>query len=100
MSTKMDAGDAGQDELARLRVAIEEVDRALIRLLARRLELAREVGVVKRAAGRPALDPAREAAVVRRASEMAREEGAPEEGVRYLFWQIIGMSRRVQLIEE
>jgi hypothetical protein len=33
-------------------------------------------------------------------SEVAREEGAPEEDVRYLFWHIIGMSRRVQLIEE
>jgi hypothetical protein len=31
---------------------------------------------------------------------VAREEGAPEEDVRYLFWHIIGMSRRVQLVEE
>jgi chorismate mutase len=65
------------EELARLRHAIEQVDRDLIKLIARRVDLARQVGAVKRTAGMP-----------------------PEEDVRYLFWHIIGMSRRVQLIEE
>lgn len=92
--------DSDHEELARLRTAIEQVDRDLIKLIAHRVDLARQVGVVKRTAGLPALDPGREAAVIRRVSEVAREEGAPEEDVRYLFWHIIGMSRRVQLIEE
>lgn len=88
------------DELARLRDRIEEADREIVRIVARRVELARQVGAVKHAAGLSALDPAREAAVIRRVSEVAREEGAPEEDVRYLFWHIIGMSRRAQLAEE
>ena len=89
-----------REDLAKLREEIETIDRDMIRLIARRVELARQVGAVKRGAGLPALDPGREAAVIRRVSEVAREEGAPEEDVRYLFWHIIGMSRRVQLIEE
>ena len=92
--------DHENEDLARLREEIEQVDRDVIKLIARRVDLARQVGAVKRAAGLPALDPGREAAVIRRVSEVAREEGAPEEDVRYLFWHIIGMSRRVQLIEE
>ena len=87
-------------ELTRLRAEIETLDRDIIRLVARRVALARRVGAVKRAAGLPALDPAREAAIVRRVTEVAREEGAPEEDTRYLFWQLIAMSRRAQLEEQ
>jgi chorismate mutase len=90
--------DDARQELGRLRAEIERVDRALIELIARRMELGRQVGNAKRAAGLPPLDPAREAAVIRRASEVARETGAPEEDVRYVFWHLIGMSRRAQLI--
>jgi chorismate mutase len=92
--------EAAHHELARLRREIEETDRAIIRLVAGRIQLARLVGAAKRTAGLPALDPAQEAAVVRRASEIAREEGAPDEDVRYLFWHLIGTSRRVQLTED
>ncbi len=100
MTTPPKTPEPEREDLARLRVEIEQVDRDMIKLIAKRVELARQVGAVKRAAGLPALDPSREAAVIRRVSEVAREEGAPEEDVRYLFWHIIGMSRRVQLIEE
>jgi chorismate mutase len=51
--------DDARQELARLRSEIEQVDRALIELIARRMELGRQVGNAKRAAGLPALDPAR-----------------------------------------
>jgi chorismate mutase len=97
MSDDSRAADAARQELARLRGEIEGVDRSLIELIARRMELGRGVGNAKRAAGLAALDPAREAAVIRRASEIAREVGAPEEDIRYVFWHLIGMSRRAQL---
>lgn len=84
-------------ELAALRDGIEEIDRELIELLSRRITLARQVGAVKRRAGLPTLDPPREAAVVRRAGALAREAGLEDEDVRYLFWHVIGMSRRAQL---
>lgn len=100
MSAPFNTTEPERENLARLRVEIESVDRDVIRLIARRIALARQVGAVKRAAGLPTLDPEREAAVVRRAGKVAREEGVPDEDVRYLFWHIIGMSRRAQLIEE
>jgi len=87
-------------ELARIRDEIEAVDRALIDLIAQRVKLARRVGSVKRAAGLPTLDPPREAAVVRRAGALAREAGLDDEDVRYIFWHLIGLSRRIQLEEQ
>ena len=80
-----------------LRVRIEEIDRTLIALIAERVERAREVGEAKRARGLPILDPAREAVVVRRAGALAREAGLADEDVRYLFWHLIGLSRRAQM---
>ena len=91
---------AAEQELARWRVEIERVDRAIIDLIAERVRIAREVGRVKRLAGLPAIDPAREAAVVRRAGALAREAGVPDEDVRYIFWHLIGLSRRAQLAGE
>jgi chorismate mutase len=86
--------------LERIRGEIERIDRTLISLLAERVQLAREVGGAKRALGLPTLDPAREAAVVRRAGALAREAGLDDEDVRYVFWHLIGLSRRAQTEEE
>jgi len=87
------------EELAWLRTEIERVDRALVALITERVELAGRIGAAKRALGLPTLDPPREAFVVRRAGELAREAGIPDEDVRYLFWHLIAMSRRVQMEE-
>lgn len=84
-------------QLLRLRGEIEEIDRTLVRLIAERVRLAREVGHAKRELGLPTLDPAREAAVVRRAGALAREMGLADEDVRYLFWHLIGLARRAQM---
>lgn len=83
-------------ELRSLRERIEAIDRELVSLIAERVRLARDVGRAKRAAGLPTLDPVREAAVVRRATESARGEGLTEEDVRDIFWHLIGLSRRAQ----
>lgn len=91
-----DTAAAATAELDRLRGEIEALDRSLVELIARRVQLAREVGAAKRAAHRPTLDPTREAAVVRRAGETAREVGLVEEDVRDIFWHLIGLSRRAQ----
>jgi chorismate mutase len=93
------AADGTTPELLQIRDEIERVDRALIDLIAQRVRLARQVGVVKREAGLPTLDPPREAAVVRRAGALAREAGLDDEDVRYIFWHLIGLSRRMQLEE-
>jgi chorismate mutase len=84
------------ESLERLRVEIEHVDRRLVELIAQRVTLARRVGELKRNAGMPTLDPAREAAVVRHAGALAREAGLKPEDVREIHWHVIGLCRRAQ----
>lgn len=88
-------GPAGES-LLRARREIERIDREIVVLLTERVRLALEVGRAKREAGLPLLDPAREAAVVRRAVGLARDSGVSDEDVREIFWHVIGMSRRAQ----
>jgi len=88
------------DEVAALRDRIEAVDRAIVERIAERVRLAEAIGRAKREAGLPTLDPGREAAVIRRATAMARDEGMEAEDVRDVFWHIVGLCRRAQLGEE
>ena len=79
-----------------IRSEIEGIDRELVTLIARRVDLARRVGEAKREEGLPTLDPSREAEVVSRAGQMARDAGLDEEIVRTIFWHLVETSRRVQ----
>jgi chorismate mutase len=90
----------GAAHLAALRKRVERTDDAILALLVERAALARRIGAAKEASGRPVLDPAREARVVRRAAARARELGLPPEPVRALFWDIIAMCRAEQLRPE
>jgi chorismate mutase len=83
-------------DLARCREEIERIDNEIVSLLGRRLALGKRTGELKRLAGLPILDPTREAAVIRRVTSVARDADLPTEPVREIFWQIVGMSRRVQ----
>lgn len=85
--------------LEEVRTEIERIDRALVSLVSERVALGKKVGAAKREAGLPVLDPVREAAVVRRAGALAREAGLEDEDVRYIFWHLIGLSRRAQMEE-
>ena len=83
--------------LVEMRAQIESIDRALIDKIAERVEAARAVGRAKKEHHLAIMDTAREAAVVRRAVELAREAQLNEEEVREIFWHIIGLCRRAQL---
>lgn len=85
-----------RDRLGGLRQRLEGLDAELVALVAERVQLAREIGELKRAIGQARLDPAREAAVVRRAAELAHRHELPGEPVRAIFWQLIGLCRRAQ----
>lgn len=91
------SGESTQAPLEPLRSELEAVDRRIIAELASRAALARRIGREKRSHGLPTLDPAREAAVVRHAGELAREAGLHEEEVRQIYWQIVALCRRAQL---
>lgn len=82
--------------LESLRKRILEVDEALVGLVGERRALVLEIGRLKATLGLPVLDPSREASVVRRAVEMAREQGVDEELTRDVIWRIIASAREEQ----
>jgi len=94
-----DSRQTALDALGRCRLEIEQLDRELVALLAKRVALSKQIGGMKKVAGLPTLDPAREAEVIRRAASMAREAGLNDEKVRDIFWHVIGLSRAVQVYE-
>ena len=95
----MTSANTALDALGKCRQQIELLDRDLIGLLAKRVALSKEIGAIKKQAGLPTLDPAREAEVIRRAAAMARDTGLNDEKVRDIFWHVIGLSRAVQVDE-
>ncbi len=77
--------------LQELRDAIDAVDREILSLLNRRAALAKEVGEVKRAAGRAFYAPGREEDLVRRLQ--AENPGPfPDEGIRAVWREVISAS--------
>lgn len=60
-------------ELARLRGSIDNIDAALIHLLAERFKATQQVGVLKARLGLPASDPGREARQVARLRDLAHQ---------------------------
>lgn len=82
------------NRLNELRKAIEEIDRDLLGLFARRMAVAREVADYKSASGSPVFDPLREEEVVRKA--LARI--GPDDAIRAetLLRSLMRLSRGVQ----
>lgn len=93
---RADSFREGTAELEALRLRIQELDETLVRLIREREALVEQVGRIKQRLGLPILDPPREAAVVRKAVETARREGADEELVRDLMWRLMASSREIQ----
>ncbi len=75
---------------------IDALDRELLDLLARRMELARRAAKAKAALGTPVLDGAREAALLGARKAWAAESGLDEGGVEEVFRAILRLSRRTQ----
>jgi chorismate mutase/prephenate dehydrogenase len=88
--------EEAQDRLSKLRERISEVDEQLIRIIGERRDLVLQVGQIKEVLELPVMDPAREAQVVRRAAERARELGVDEEMTRDVIWRIIAAARATQ----
>lgn len=82
-------------ELEEIRGRIDEIDAGLVDLMAARVAAAREAVAVKTAGGLPPQDLSREAAVVRRASALARDRGIEPEIARDVFWRLVALSRSI-----
>lgn len=83
-------------ELRQVREDIDAVDRELVDLLARRVELARRAARAKAQVGQPVPDPAREEALVASRGAWGASLGLDEEGVEAVFRAILRFSRRSQ----
>ena len=87
-------------DLQACREAINEIDEELVALFVRRMKVAADIAAVKRAAGKPVYDPAREEKVLQRVSALA---GEPFAGyARAMYTELMRLSRAYQtaLIEE
>jgi len=69
----MDAEPTDTDRLLGLRRSIDNIDAALVHLLAERFKFTQEVGLLKAGAGMPASDPDREAVQIARLRALAEE---------------------------
>jgi chorismate mutase len=65
--------DPVAEELLRLRMSIDNMDAALVHLLAERFKITQQVGELKAAHGLPPADPAREAQQIERLRALAEE---------------------------
>ena len=83
-------------ELESLRREIDRVDRAMLELIARRLEVADEIGLTKRKDGLDIRDDERETKVVEKTVEDARALGIDEELARTIAGTLIGGAVRTQ----
>lgn len=89
-------GPPPNDQLAELRARIAAVDAELLALVARRLELAREVGDAKRGAGLPVRSFGTEAEVLERFREGSATHGLDERLAERLAHYLIAASVRRQ----
>ncbi|HEX8825223.1 MAG TPA: prephenate dehydrogenase/arogenate dehydrogenase family protein [Archangium sp.] len=95
-SLALPALESGLPELKETREHIDQLDRELVELLARRAELAKRAIRAKAQAGQPVPDPAREEKVIASRRAWATELGQDPEGMETIFRAILRFSRRAQ----
>lgn len=85
-------------EISDWRKRIDELNEELIRLLNKRAGFAAEIGKIKKVAGLPVLDSAREESVLAEVAAKAVEVGGPlgEESIKNIFKAIMQETRKVE----
>jgi chorismate mutase len=73
MARKKKVGGSIPPELAQLRDSIDNIDAALIHLLAERFRCTRRVGELKAVSGMPPADPGRERVMIKRLKALAKD---------------------------
>ncbi|MCW2601005.1 MAG: chorismate mutase / prephenate dehydratase [Frankiales bacterium] len=89
----------GGRDLGALRKELDAVDKGLVDLIARRLEIVAGIGAAKADTDTPVRDVARERAVLDGVEAAARERGVSGELVRRIFREIIGHAVDKQVAE-
>lgn len=79
-----------------LRTNIDTLDAQLLRLLAKRQELAAEIAALKKASGKKVYDPAREKKLLAEKKKLAEKLGLPAEHIEKIFQALFATSRGSQ----
>ena len=91
---------AGNEVLAHYRESIDNIDAALVFILAERFKITQAVGAYKAEAGLPPADPAREKAQIARLRELARSANLDpdfsEKFLRFIIDEVIRHHERVR----
>jgi len=86
-------------ELRRLRDSIDNMDAALVHLLAERFKITQQVGLLKAAHGLPPADPAREAQQIARLRTLAEQARLdPEFAEKFLAFVVAEVVRHHQAL--
>ena len=85
-----------EEEIGPLREEIDRLNREIVALLAQRVDVALQIGEVKKRHGRPVVDRSREALVYERVKGLANDVGLDPDGVERVFREIIALCTRVQ----
>ena len=87
-------GEEALAELARLRASIDNMDAALVHLLAERFKITQQVGELKAVHGLPPADPVREAQQIARLRSLAEEARLdPEFAEKFLSFVVAEVVR-------
>ncbi len=76
-----------------LREEIDGINKGIVELLARRMEVAGEIAEYKKLHNLPIHVPEREKAVIENVKELARKTGLDEKMIEDVFWKIIEHTR-------
>lgn len=89
------------EELIKLREEINAIDNELVKLIARRLRVVRDIAMVKVKAGLRLVDDVREVEVLRRVRTLGEDLGVKPEYVELIFrvLMLISLREEVELAE-
>ena len=78
-----------ENEVAEHRKKINRLNADIIKMISERVEVAKEIGIVKRRYGKPVVDKQRERAVLDQVRVLAMEMHLDPDGVERIFTEII-----------
>jgi chorismate mutase / prephenate dehydratase len=82
--------------LERLREQVDDIDSRIVKLIAERMAVTRNIGSEKKEIGKPIEDKSRELAVLEKVKKLAQEEKLNPEEIEKIYQRIFSASKEVQ----